>query len=138
VEVLEWNEFIGLCNNLYDKLMLKNFDGIISIGRGGTIVGAVLASELGTRIYPVFVVHKGKGKDKETNIVRLETTSNLKKGRYLLVDDQCFSGESFDLLKKALVNLHLESASLICREKQYRPDYYVLSTDEEVKFPYEV
>ncbi|MDQ1280428.1 MAG: hypothetical protein QG670_1691 [Thermoproteota archaeon] len=51
VKILDWNEIIDLCNKLYAKLMLKNFDGIISIGRGGTIIGAILAAKLGTRLY---------------------------------------------------------------------------------------
>ena len=138
VKILEWNEIIDLSNNLSAKLTFKNFDGIISIGRGGAIMGAILASRLGTRLYTVFVTHRGKGVDKETKIVRLDVTPELKEGRYLLVDDQCSSGESFELIKKNLANLHLESASLICHEKVYHPDYYELSTDEEVIFPYEL
>jgi hypoxanthine phosphoribosyltransferase len=137
-KILDWDDFIKLCDGLYDKLMLKNFDGIISIGRGGTIIGAIIASKLGTRLHPVFVVHKGKGKVKETNIVQLGVTSELKGGRHLLVDDQCFTGETFDLVKEALPNLHLKTASIICRKKQYRPDYYTLSTNEEIMFPYEL
>jgi hypoxanthine phosphoribosyltransferase len=138
VKILEWNEIIDLCERLYDELMLKNFDGIIPIGRGGTIIGAILASKLGTRIYPVFVVHDGKGDEKETTLARLGVASDLKGGRYLLVDDQCFTGETFDLIKEALPKLRLETATLICREKQYHPDYYTLSVDEEVMFPYEI
>jgi len=137
MKILEWNDVIKLCDDLYNKLRLKNFDGIISIGRGGTIVGAILASKLMTRLYPVFVIHRGKGKDKDTEIAQLGVTSDLKEGRYLLVDNQCFTGETFQMLQKELPNLRIETASLIYRKKFYVPEYYSLSTDEEVMFPYQ-
>ncbi|MDQ1280427.1 MAG: hypothetical protein QG670_1690 [Thermoproteota archaeon] len=88
--------------------------------------------------YTVFVTHRGEGLDRETRIVRLDVATELKEGQYLLVDDQCVSGETFELIKKNLSHIHLETASLICHEKTYRPDYYELSTDEEVMFPYEL
>jgi hypoxanthine phosphoribosyltransferase len=138
MNILRWEEFTSLCDDLYKKLMLKNYDGVISIGRGGTIVGAIMASKLGARIYPVFVVHRNEGNDKSTEIVRLGATTGLKGGRYLLVDDKCVTGETFDLLAKALPNLDLETASLICREKQYTPDYCALFVDEETVLPYEL
>jgi hypoxanthine phosphoribosyltransferase len=138
MKILEWNDFIDLCNSLYKDLMAKNFDGIISIGRGGTIVGAILASKLGTRIHPVFVLHSGKGQGESTKIAQLGITSEINGGRYLLVDDKCFTGETFTLLKKTLNNLSLETASIFCNSKQYSPDYYAYSTDEETIFPYEI
>jgi hypoxanthine phosphoribosyltransferase len=118
--------------------MAKNFDGIISIGRGGTIVGAILASKLGTRIHPVFVVHSGKGQGKSTEIAQLGIAPELSGGKYLLVDDKCFTGETFSLLKKTLNNLNIETASIFCNSNQFSPDYYAYSTEEETIFPYEI
>jgi len=138
VNMLRWDEFTGLCDDLYKQLMLKNYDGIISIGRGGTIVGAIMASKLGARIYPVFVVHRSEGSNKSTEIVRLGATADLKDGRYLLVDDKCVTGETFDLLRKALPNLHLETASIICSQKHHMPDYCALLEDKETVMPYEL
>jgi hypoxanthine phosphoribosyltransferase len=138
VNILRWDEFTSLCDDLYKKLMLKNYDGVISIGRGGTIVGAIMASKLGARIYPVFVVHRNEGNDKSTEIVRLGATTDLKDGRYLLVDDKCVTGETFDLLRKALPNLHLETASILCTDKHHIPDYCTLLRDEETVMPYEL
>lgn len=138
MKILEWNDFIHLCNRLYKDLMTKHFDGIISIGRGGTIVGAILASKLGTRIHPVFVVHSGKRQGESTKIAQLGIAPELNGGKYLLVDDNCFTGETFTLLKKTLNNLSLETASIFCNREKYRPDYYAHSTEEETIFPYEI
>jgi hypoxanthine phosphoribosyltransferase len=138
MKILEWNDYIELCNDLYNQLKFKTYDGLISIGRRGTIAGAILASKLGTRIYPVFVIHRGQGDDKTTDIVRLDIAPTLPEGRYLLVDDQCYTGETFDLLKKALPKQSFETASLIYRETQYQPDYAVDSIDEEIMFPYDL
>ncbi len=138
MKIIGWNEFIELCNNLHDKLMLKIYDGIIPIGRGGTIIGAMLASKLGTRLYPVFVVHRGSGKVKTTEVIRLDMAPELPSGKYLLVDDESYTGETFELIKTSLSHLRLETSSIICRKKRYAPDYYVLSTDEEVMFPYNI
>ncbi|MCJ7632798.1 phosphoribosyltransferase [Candidatus Bathyarchaeota archaeon] len=138
ISMMKWDEFINLCDDLYKKLVLKNYNGIISIGRGGTIVGAIMASKLGAKIYPVFVVHRGEGEDKSTEIVRLGATEDLKGGRYLLVDDKCVTGETFDLLRKALPNLHLETAAIVCLKDHYSPDYCSLLVDEETVFPYEL
>jgi hypoxanthine phosphoribosyltransferase len=133
--ILQWDDFAEMCDDLYGSLMWKNFDGIVSIGQGGTIVGSILAKKLGTRVCPVFVTHRGTDKDKITEIIQLGVASDLERGSYLLVDDECFTGETFDILKKALPNLHLETASLICRE-DYQPDYCTCSSDEKIVFPY--
>jgi hypoxanthine phosphoribosyltransferase len=136
-EVIKWVDFLKLSNKLYKKLTLKNFDGLISIGRGGTIIGSILASKLGTRIHPVFVVHTGKGSEKTTRIVELGVTSALSDGRYLLVDDKCYTGQTFDLLKKNLTDLKLETAALICHGNNYQPNYYALNVNKEIILPYE-
>jgi hypoxanthine phosphoribosyltransferase len=138
MKIIGWNELIKLCNDLHNKIMMKTYSGIIPIGRGGTIIGAILASKLGTRLYPVFVLHRGKGSIKTTEIIRLDSAPKLPLGKYLLVDDECYTGETFDLLKKHLPHLRLETASIICRKERYSPDYYVLSIDEETIFPYKI
>lgn len=138
MKIIGWNELIKLCIDLHTQLRMKTYDGIISIGRGGTIIGAILASRLGTRLYPVFVLHRGKGKRKTTEIVRLDSAPKLPSGKYLLVDDQSYTGETFELVKEHLPHFRLETAAIICRKERYSPDYYVLSVDEETMFPYKI
>jgi hypoxanthine phosphoribosyltransferase len=136
-DIITWDDFINLCDTLYDQLALKNFDGVITIGRGGAVVGSILASQLGTRLHSIFVDHKGTGDAKTTEIVELGITPDLPTGRYLLVDDQCYSGDTFDLVESALPELRLETAAIICHDARYQPDYYAVDTDQEIMFPYE-
>ncbi len=70
--------------------------------------------------------------------MELGITPDLPTGRYLLVDDQCYSGDTFDLVQEALPDLRLETAAIICHDTRYRPDYYALDTDEKVIFVYEI
>lgn len=137
MKFIDWEEFGKLCDKLFEQLMMKNYDGVIGIGRGGTVVGGVLAAKLWTRLYSVFVIHKGIGEQKTTQIIDLSIAHTIKKGRYLLVDDKCSTGETFEMLKDSLSEHWLDTASLICTEKGYRPDIYAEITDEEITFPYQ-
>lgn len=137
-DIIAWGDFIKLCDALFDQLALKNFDGVITIGRGGAVVGSILASKLGTRLHPIFVDHKGTGNAKTTEIVELGTTPDLPIGRYLLIDDQCYSGDTFNLVQEVLPDLRFETAAIVCHDTRYRPDYYALDTDEKVIFAYEM
>ena len=133
-----WNELIKLCLDLHKKVRMKTYDGIVTIGRGGTIIGAILASQLGTRLYPIFVLHRGTGTKKTTEIIRLDSAPTLPRGKYLLVDDQCDTGGTFELVKNQLPKLRFETASIVYRKNKYTPDYSVLSIDEEILFPYQI
>jgi hypothetical protein len=40
VKIISWIEYTNLLQKLYDKVQYRDFDAIVAIGRGGTMIGS--------------------------------------------------------------------------------------------------
>jgi len=56
--MVSWNEYSEILKKVHEDIKFKQFDNIIAIGRGGSIIGAYLASKLGIpTFHPIFLRH---------------------------------------------------------------------------------
>jgi hypoxanthine phosphoribosyltransferase len=121
---LAWSYYFRLINKLYQKINwdTEEFDYIVSINRGGNIIGTILSHK--TRL-PLIVMNK-----EEVPEVR---------GKILIVDDISDTGRT---LLKVISNLKTgtsyKTATLhIQNHTHHRPDYYVSTVKQWIIYPYE-
>lgn len=142
MKIVSWNEYTELLKKLHDDLGLRNFDAIVAIGRGGSIIAAYLASKLGVpTFYPVFVRHVGRGKEMKIVAHDLGQVKSLK-GRLLVVDDWLCDGRAMrfvlDLIPKEATVTTLVMFNRTGSE--FKPDFvgkYVEEKEREITFPYD-
>ena len=144
MKIVDWDEFKELLVELYEKIELGEFNEIVTIGRGGSIIGAYLASKLGIpTFYPIFLRHIGTGRERRVEDIRPKEEIKIKNltGSILVVDDYLRDGSAM----KYVLNLISKKAStktLVMydhRGSEYKPDFvgkYIIDT--EITFPYDV
>ena len=142
MKYVDWNEYGELLTRLSEEVRSHTFDGVVAIGRGGSMAAAYLASRLGRPAFiPVFVRHVRDG-----NGVRLVTHDECDveslRGRLLVVDDSLIHGRAMkfvlDLLPK---NTSAKTLVVYCRTgSEFKPDFvgaYADESEEEILFPYD-
>jgi hypoxanthine phosphoribosyltransferase len=143
LKIVDWDEYKELLVKLYEKIKLDEFNEIVAIGRGGSIIGAFLASKLGIpTFYPIFLRHVGTGRNRRVEDIKPqeEKIKNLT-GNILVVDDFLRDG----LAIKYVLNLISKKASIKTlvmydrKGSEFKPDFggeYIIDT--EITFPYDV
>jgi hypoxanthine phosphoribosyltransferase len=141
--MVSWNEYSEILKKVHEDIKLKQFDNIIAIGRGGSIIGAYLASKLGIpTFYPVFLRHVTESGKKSIADVSPTLRNQIKylRGSLLIVDDYLRDG----LAMKYVLDLISKKASaetLVMYDRkgsEFKPDIvgkYI--EDTEISFPYD-
>jgi hypoxanthine phosphoribosyltransferase len=144
MKMVSWNEYSDILKEVYEEIQLKQFDNVIAIGRGGSIIGAYLASKLGIPTFqPVFLRHVDVGGRKSIEDTSPSVRDQIKSlsGRILVVDDYLRDG----LAVKYVLNLLSENASVETlvlfnrKGSKYKPNIvgqYISET--EISFPYDI
>ena len=142
MKVVEWQEFTELLQKLFQDVELRSFDGIVAIGRGGSIIGAYLASKLGIpSIYPIFVRHVGRGKEMKIVAHDIGQVKSLN-GRLLVVDDWLCDGRAMKYVLNLLPKTTTTTTLVMFNRKgsEFTPDIvgrYVEEGEREILFPYD-
>jgi hypoxanthine phosphoribosyltransferase len=144
LKIIDWNEYKENLNELYKHVKFGQFNDIVAVGRGGSILGAYLASKLGIpTFYPIFLRHVGKGREKriEDSDHRIHDQIKALTGNLLVVDDYLRDG----MAMKYVLNLISKKAStktLVMYNRkgsEYKPDFVGKYIEEtEIMFPYGV
>jgi hypoxanthine phosphoribosyltransferase len=142
MKYVDWNEYTELLKKLLEEIRAYSFDGIVAIGRGGSIIAAYLGSKAGIPTFtPIFVRHV-----RDDDGVRLVThdecdVSSLT-GKLLVVDDSLVHGRAMRLVLGLLPrNASVKTLTMYCRKgSEFNPDFvgvYVDPKEEEIVFPYD-
>ena len=144
MKIVSWNEYSEILKKVYEDIRFRQFDNIIAIGRGGSIIGAYLASKLGIpTFHPIFLRHVNKMGNKriEDTAPAMRDQINSLRGRLLIVDDYLRDG----LAMKYVLDLISEKASaqtLVMYNRkgsELKPDIVgAYIEDTEISFPYDV
>ena len=144
MKMVSWNEYSEILNKVHENIKLKQFDNIVAIGRGGSIIGAYLASKLGIpTFYPIFLRHVTESGHKSIDDVSPNVRTQIKSltGSLLIVDDYLRDG----LAMKYVLNLVSKKAStetLVLYDRkgsEFKPDIvgkYI--EDTQISFPYDI
>lgn len=145
MKLVDWNEYATLLRKLSEDVRASQFDGIVGIGRGGSIIAAYLASKLGIPTFtPVFVRHvrPHTGGDVKIEALDLSQVKSLG-GRLLVVDDSLIQGRAMNFVldqipKKAQVKT---LAMYVRAGSKFKPDFTGTEYDEkehDIVFPYDL
>ena len=142
--MVNWNEYSEILKKVHEDIKFKQFDNIIAIGRGGSIIGGYLASKLGIpTFHPIFLRHVIKNGKKSIEDVSPTMRDQIKSlmGRLLIVDDYLRDG----LAMKYVLDLTSKKASaetLVMYGRKgsgFQPDIVGKYIEEtEISFPYDL
>jgi hypoxanthine phosphoribosyltransferase len=142
MKFVEWNGYTELLKKLFEEIKFSDFDGIVAIGRGGSIIAAYLGSKFGIPTFtPVFVRHvRTNGEIKLTT--HDECGVRSLRGRLLVVDDSLIHGRAMRLVLGLLSkNTSARTLAMYCRKgSEFKPDFvgaYVDESEKEIIFPYD-
>jgi hypoxanthine phosphoribosyltransferase len=142
VRELSWAQFDGVVQALSREISGSyNPDVVLGIAHGGLFVGGALASALGRPFHPIRISRRSRD---ATAGRRPKMTGKLprevKGARVLLVDDVAASGDTL-LLARALGRkagaLQVRTATLLCRDQGFVPDWTVLVMETPLLFPWD-
>lgn len=139
MKYVDWDEYITLLKKLLEEIRAHSFDGIVGIGRGGSIIAAYLGSKAGIPTFtPVFVRHVKEGD--QVRLVTPESDVGSLKGRLLIVDDSLIHGTAMRFVLGLLPrNTSTKTLAMYCRKgSEFKPDFvgsYVDESEEEIVFP---
>jgi hypoxanthine phosphoribosyltransferase len=137
---IDWKEYVTLIEKLNKDISDLTIDGVIGIGRGGCILGGILAHKKGVPLYPVFVKHQGFTEDTPVVPEDIEKLKTLKNGTFLIVDDLLVTGKAMNFIKKHISsNITVKTLVIICHKSAAEtPDYIGIVINDLPVFPYEI
>jgi hypoxanthine phosphoribosyltransferase len=139
---LSWELFGELCRALAVRVAREyDPDVIVGIAAAGVIPGAVISAMLQKEFYAIKITRReGDGGVRRRPEVLSAAPPQLTGRRVLLVDEVCDSGDTMRLALAAIRDVgpaEVRTATSLVREGGYQPDYYALSTDGIVVFPWD-
>jgi hypoxanthine phosphoribosyltransferase len=144
MKMVSWNEYSDILKEVYENIQLKQFNHVIAIGRGGSMIGAYLASKLGIpTFHPIFLRHVvigGKKSVEETSPGVRDQIRTLG-GRLLIVDDYLRDGSAMKYVLELLSEESSAETLVLFNRKasEFKPDIvgkYISET--EISFPYHI
>ena len=139
---ISWIELEKQCLELAIKTKNLKFDRIICISRGGLVWARVLSDLLSIPVSHLTVATYADLKQVKTPIVTESPKKLPDKEVWLVVDEICDTGKTFQAVKKYLNKSHSKRiytlAPIIKPHSEFVPDYWVKNIDAWVIFPYEI
>lgn len=139
---LSWELFGELCRALAVRVG-RDYDPevIVGIAAAGVIPGAVISAMLQKEFYAIKITRRetDDGVRQRPEVLSAAPTQ-LAGRRVLLVDEVCDSGDTMRLALAAVRGVgpaEVRTATSLVHEGGYQPDYYALSTDGTVIFPWD-
>jgi hypoxanthine phosphoribosyltransferase len=132
-----WQEYGELCRKLaVDVRQQGQYDALVGIARGGSIVGATLSFMLNLEYFPIRLA-----KQRGATRVIVPPPPELKGRAVVLVDDLSRTGETFKIAMHELSRVGARTVltvALVRREPGFRPDVCALvaSAADKVGFPW--
>lgn len=140
MKFIDWKEFTSLCDKLSEDIAEVTIDGIIGIGRGGLIIGGILAHRKAVPLYPVFVRHQGFTEDTPVVVEDLGKIKSLMHGTLLITDDVLVTGKAMSFVKSQMHSgVTVKTLVVVCHKSaKEKPDYIGVVMDDLPVFPYEI
>lgn len=137
-----WEIYHQLVLTLRDKISLP--DVIVSIGKGGTIPGVILAEKLGITNLNFGIKSYSNFTRQEVLVYQTVNFEAYRDSKILIVDDLTDSGKTFEYVTNAFLKNyceHIKTASVFVKEQSsYIPDFFVekVPSDVWIVQPWEV
>lgn len=142
---LDWCSVKSSVKFLAEKLVAEHPEVIIAIGSGGLVLAGIISKLIGVRDIRVMSIRKYSD-DKPAKQVEVppllehDNSGDVKGRCTLLIDDFSSTGETLEIARKRLYEKgasKVVTCSLVTKQDSKMPDYYALSVDGCVIFPWE-
>jgi hypoxanthine phosphoribosyltransferase len=139
---LSWELFGELCRALAVRVA-RDYEPevIVGIAAAGVIPGAVIAAMLQKEFYAIKITRRETEKGtRERPEILSAAPPQMSGRRVLLVDEICESGETMRLALAAVRDVNpseVRTATSLVHKGGYEPDFYALSTEGTVIFPWD-
>ena len=139
---LSWEMFGELCRALALKVA-KDYDPeiVIGIARAGVIPGAVVASIMRRDFFSLKITRREGGRVVRQRPSILSAAPRQARGkRVLIVDEITTSGDTMRLALAAVREVgpaQVRTATSFVRTRGYQPDYFSLTTDSTLIYPWD-
>ena len=141
MDKISWDKYISDTDCLSKMINGNNYDCLLAVSRGGTIMGTMLSHSLNL---PMAVVisesyddSKQQKEVKLSNIIFPPSIKEEKIKKIILIDDLLDTGNTYKSIKKTYDKWNFDSAVLYHKEKCESPNYYVEIKNDWIEFPYE-
>ncbi len=139
---LSWEMFGEMCRALALKVAAGyDPDIVIGVARAGVIPGAVVASMLRKDFYSLTISRReGAEVVRRTPSIFSAAPRQARDRQVLIVDEVTTSGETLRLALAAVrevAPLGVRTATCFARTRGYQPDWYALTTDATLLYPWD-
>ena len=144
---LNWEDFEKFGAELAEDIKKDDisFNGIVSIARGGLVLGRMLSDKLELPLHTIHTNRYKIGNNHTTESIAsgIITGNQELSGNILVVDDLTQSGVTLEKVVRKLKRIDnvklIKSATIYNKNNsKFKPNYYVKSTEKLIVFPYEV
>lgn len=136
---VSWDEYIKDVKTL-SGLIKKEYQCLLAVARGGTIVGTMLSHILKMPMAVIISESYEEQKQKEVKLSEVILPPSVKDKSIkdvLIVDDLLDTGRSHVAIKERYKDWSFDTAVLYHKEKCSRPTYWVKKIVGWIEFPYE-
>ncbi len=140
---ISWTQLEKDCLCLFPKIKDIQFDCIVSISRGGTVVSRIISDLLETLPISHITISSYHDLKKLDKPILIEKSDRDFTGKtVLLIDEVSDTGETFhiavDYLKKKSVKKVYTLSPYIKPHTTFKPDFWTQSIDSWIIFPYDI
>lgn len=142
VQELTWAKFDRWVHDLAVEIkQTYTPTAVVGVAHGGVFVGGALATALRADFFPVRISRRSRDKVvRKDPKVTGELPRELKGQRVLIVDDVASSGDTLELasdLAKKVGAKEIKTATLVCKQEGYAPEWAAVSSDDLFVFPWD-
>lgn len=141
-----WSDYLQDVRTLMGKIRVGEYDCILTIARGGTILGTILSHKL--KIPMAVIISESYTKEHEQKEVRLtkiimppsledQVDCTLMPVKCLIADDLLDTGKTIEAIKSVHKDWSFDIAVLYHKGKCSPPEYWVKEINDWIEFPYE-
>lgn len=139
---ISWEAAVEYCEQLASKIDFKP-DVIVGISRGGLVPARILSDILDNKNLAVLgiIFYKGVGERTGSPEITQELSMDIKGKKVLVVDDVADTGKSLIVAKDYIANKgasEIKVATLHYKpHSEFKPDYYIGTTEAWIVYPWE-
>lgn len=142
VRELDWNQFAQVAKQL-STAVARGFDpeAVVGVAKGGIFVGAEVARALKREFFPVRLHKRSRDHGPKLQDAAKTMPPQLRGRRVLIVDDIAGTGATLAAAVAAAKHvgaLEVRTATLAVRKQGFRPDWFVIETDDLLVHPWDL
>ena len=141
---ISWDEVHDMVHQVSQQIDMSEYDLLFGVSVGGLVPTTLFSLELGSKNVATVSARSYDGKKQgEIVVTNGPDKENLKGKRILLIDDLVDSGNTIEVIRKALYNEYnvakVDVACLFMKpHSKVTPDFFAKKSNAWITFPWEI